>query len=115
MERTVLGLTTEITLIGKKESRKVVARVDTGAEKSSVDTKLAEEIDFGEEIKTTTIKQAHGSSTRPVVKGSIKFNGTTMESEFTLADRSHMSFRVLVGQNVLKDGDFLIDPNKGEE
>ena len=34
-----------------------------------------------------------------------------MKSEFTIADRTHMKYKILVGQNILKEG-FLVDPMK---
>ena len=42
----------------------------------------------------------------------IKMNGLVIEAEFTLADRAHMNYPLLIGQNILKKGNFLIDPNK---
>ncbi len=111
MAQVVLGLTVEVVLVGKTK-KNVTARVDTGATKSSIDTKLAAEIGFGAAIKTTTIKQAHGLSKRQVVRGLIQLNGRDITSEFTLADRAHMKYKLLIGQNILKDGNFLIDPNK---
>ncbi len=112
MQRRVLGLVIKVILIGKKGQKVVAARVDTGATKSSVDTNLAGEIGLGEEIDITTIKQVHGSSKRPVINGSIKIGEEQITSHFTLADRSHMKYKVLIGQNILKKGKFLIDPNK---
>jgi len=38
-----------------------------------------------------------------------------IEDEFTLADRSHMTFPMLIGQNILTKGKFLIDPLKERE
>ncbi len=111
VERIVLGLTTDIILIGQ-EKKKITARVDTGATKSSIDQRLAKEMDLGKPKRTTTIKQAHGSSERPIIKCRINIAGLEMEPEFTLADRSHMKYKMLIGQNTLKKGNFLIDPNK---
>ena len=34
-----------------------------------------------------------------------------MEAECTVADRSHMKYKMLIGQNVLKKG-FIIDPEE---
>ena len=39
--------------------------------------------------------------------------GTTeLEGDFTLANRSHMTYALLIGQNILKAGHFLVDPLK---
>lgn len=88
-----------------------MARIDTGATKSSVDARLAAELALGPVIKTKLVKSAAGNKLRPVIKASIRISGKSLKSEFTIADRSHMKYRVLIGQNILKKG-FLIDPTK---
>lgn len=109
--KIVLGLTARIVLFGKTGKREMIARVDTGATKSSIDTKLAQELGLTE-LRKVLIKSAHGSRHRGVVTTDISIAGELMHAEFTLADRAHMKYRVLVGQNILKRG-FLIDPSKG--
>ena len=106
----VIGLTEEIVVIGKKGSKKVVARIDTGATKCSIDTSLAKELDFGPILRRKVIKSAIGSSKRGVVRFKINIKGEEISGSATLADRSHMRYRVLIGQNILKKGKFLIDP-----
>jgi len=39
--------------------------------------------------------------------------GLVLNAEFSLADRGHMTYPLLVGQNILRKGNFLIDPNRG--
>jgi hypothetical protein len=111
--KIIIGLTEKVTLISstKKKKKRVVARIDTGATKSSVDARLAAELALGPVIRTKLVKSASGSKLRPVIKAKIKIVDKTINSEFTIADRSHMKYRVLVGQNILKSG-FLIDPSK---
>jgi hypothetical protein len=48
---------------------------------------------------------------RPIVEITITIAGKTVKEEFTLADRKHMKYAVLIGQNVLRHG-FLIDPSQ---
>jgi hypothetical protein len=56
-----------------------------------------------------------GANTRPIVKFDIEINGTPIQGAmFNLNDRSHMDTDVLIGQNVLKAGDFQIDVNQDE-
>jgi len=110
--KTIVGLTESVTVIGPAGKRKrITARIDTGATKSSVDAKLAAELALGPIIKTKLIKSASGNKMRPVLKAEIKIAKKNLKAEFTVADRSHLRYRVLVGQNILKKG-FLIDPNK---
>ena len=111
-KRPIIGLIEEITLSGNNgKSKKLKARIDTGAEKSSIDAKLAAELQLGPIIKRKLITSAHGHTVRPVMEAKIKLARKIIKSEFTIADRSHMKYKVLVGQNILKKG-FLIDPLK---
>lgn len=110
--KTIIGLIEKIIVFGKNnENRELLARIDTGATKSSLDKKIAMELELGPIIKTKLIKSAHGHSFRPLINVNVTLSGKKMKGEFSLADRSHMKYKVLVGQNILKK-DFLIDPLK---
>ena len=112
-KRTIIGLTEDVTIFNKakKKQKKLKARIDTGAENSSMDARLAAELILGPITKMKLIKSAHGNKMRPVMNAEIKLAGKKMKSGFTLADRSHLKYRVLIGQDILKHG-FLIDPCK---
>jgi hypothetical protein len=112
MNRTVIGLTTRVILFGKKGKKEVIARVDTGATKSSIDKDLAKELELGPALSHMRVKSAHGIRYRPVIVADIAVAGELMQSEFNIAEREHMKYKVLIGQNILKKG-FLIDPMKG--
>lgn len=109
--KTIVGLSQKITIIGKKRSKSVVAKVDTGATKGSIDSKLASSLQLGPVIKTKLVKSAHGNEVRPVISADIKIKNKNIKADFTLADRSHLKYSVLLGQNILKKG-FIIDPSK---
>jgi hypothetical protein len=113
-QKITIGLTTRVIIFGKKGKKEVIARVDTGATKSSIDKALAEELDFGPTLKHTRVKSAHGIRYRPVVTLDISIVGDLRHAEFNIAEREHMKYKVLIGQNILKKG-FLIDPSKGAE
>tara|TARA_Y100000310_G_scaffold345846_1_gene471134 strand:+ start:26799 stop:27182 length:384 start_codon:yes stop_codon:yes gene_type:complete len=107
----LIGLIEETRLyFGKNKKKKVMSKIDTGATKSSIDARLAEELKLGPVIKTRVVKSAHGNMRRPVIEVEIELAGKILKSEFTIADRSHLKFKILIGQNILKQG-FLIDPN----
>ncbi|MBW2970318.1 RimK/LysX family protein [Candidatus Woesearchaeota archaeon] len=110
--KTIIGLTARVVLFGRKGKKEVVARIDTGATKSSMDKALAKELDIGPELKQAKVKSAHGVRYRPVVMADVMIAGELVQAEFTLAEREHMKYRMLIGQNILKKG-FLIDPSKG--
>lgn len=108
----IIGLTEKVTLFGKDGKKKrLVARIDTGATKSSMDARLAASLQLGPVIKTKLVKSAQGKSLRPVIEATIQVAGKKIKQEFTLADRLHMKYHMLIGQNILKKG-FLIDPRK---
>jgi hypothetical protein len=108
----IVGLAEDIKLIsaeGKEEH--IAAKIDTGATKSSIDTKLATKLKLGPIIKSKVVKSAHGNQLRPVIEAEIEIAGKKMKSEFTLADRSHMRYQVLIGVNILENR-FLVDPSR---
>lgn len=109
--KVVIGLEEKVKVHNNSGKKIVVAKIDTGATKSSIDTNLAAELRLGPVIKSKLIKSAHGSKLRPIIEATIELAGKKITSEFTLADRAHMKYRILIGQNILKDG-FLIDPTK---
>ncbi len=109
--KTIVGLVEEVLLVGKNAERKVLARIDTGATKSSIDAKLAAELEVGPEIRTALVRSAHGIKRRGIVHQKVIIGGRRMNMEFTIADRAHMKYKVLIGQNILKRR-FLIDPAK---
>ena len=112
-KRTVLGLTEKVTVIGKNnKKRKTMARIDTGATKSSIDADLVKALKLGPIVDKTLVKSASGSETRPVLNAEIIIKGKKIKQKFTVARREHMTYKVLIGQNILKKQKFLIDPTK---
>ena len=110
--KIIVGLIEKIRLISKDgKSEEIVAKVDTGATKSSIDTRLADKLALGPIVKTKIVKSAQGNQLRPVIEAEIILADRQMKSEFTLADRMHMKYKVLIGINILENG-FLVDPSK---
>ncbi|MDP3990637.1 MAG: RimK/LysX family protein [archaeon] len=111
-ERPILGLIESVTILSDNSKQKLLARIDTGATSSSIDKELAEKLSLGPGHRLTTIRSATGTEKREIVKIKVLLNGKVIEGEFSIADRAHMTYSVLIGQNVLKKGQFLIDPLK---
>ena len=109
--KIIIGLAEEIKIKGHDETMEVDAKIDTGATKSSIDSKLAAELKLGPIIRTRLVKSAHGNTLRPMINVELELAGQKLKSQFTIADRAHMKYRVLIGQNILKEK-FLIDPGK---
>jgi hypothetical protein len=108
---TIVGLTENITIKGEKSNAEVIARIDTGATKSSIDLMLASKLGLGPVVDSKLIKSAYGVKLRPVVRAEVVIGGRKILAKFTLADRNNMKYSALIGQNILRKG-FLIDPNR---
>ncbi len=109
--KVIVGLTEKVSFVSSNGNKEVTAKVDTGATRSSIDTKLASKLNLGPVIKSKIIKSAHGNALRPIVEAEIVMAGKKMRSEFTLADRTHMKYSVLIGVNTLENR-FLVDPSR---
>ncbi len=116
MAKETVGLVEKIKLIGDKGSIETYALFDTGARSTSVDVKLAAKVNLGPVIRTTFVRAASvkNSVRRPVVKAAIGIKGKKFDTEVNLQDRSHMTFPVIVGRNVLA-GNFLVDSERGRD
>ncbi|MFW5745935.1 MAG: RimK/LysX family protein [Nanoarchaeota archaeon] len=114
-DKPILGLVEVVDIRGNNaDTQSLKARIDTGAQNSSIDLVVAQELRLGPIIKTKSIRNSHGQSLRPVVKARVVIAGKELEGEFTIANRSNMRYKLLVGQNLLKQG-FLIDPSKDDQ
>ena len=113
-DETIIGITEHVTVHGNEEDKTVLARIDTGASVSSIDTHLAAQLRMGPIEEVKTIKSANGKRVRPALTVKVTLADKQLEGVFTLADRSHMKYDVLIGRDILKQG-FLIDPNKEEK
>ena len=110
-ERPILGLTEPVRVFGNNgQNEEVLSRIDTGATASSIDLNVAAKLELGPITRSKVVKSASGIGKRPIIIAKISIQGVEMEEEFTLADRSHMTYPLLIGQNVLKRGKFIIDP-----
>lgn len=113
--------------------RSIQGKVDTGATTSSLHAeritidKANNQVSFNcSELSTNTItmplagsQEVHtadaGGETRPTVEFDVEIAGVRLSRTlFNLNDRSNMDMAILVGQNVLKAGNFVIDVNADE-
>lgn len=81
-----------------------VARIDTGASASSIDTAIAEDLGFDlENAETITVASSLGREERPVVDGALQIAGQPKSVRFSVTDRSERSNPVLLGRAELAD------------
>lgn len=113
------------------------ARIDTGAGLTSVNAEIvefkkdakdnSEKVVFritGEDGKKKTMERTvikwinikkkgdSGHIRRPVVKLDFCLGGKRVEARANLADRTGFLYPVLAGRNLLKAGDYMIDPEQ---
>ena len=110
-DRIIVGFVEPVKLKHNGTSKEFLARIDTGATKSSIDLALASTLKLGPVVASKIIKSANGAKLRPVVEATVVIQDKEVTDTFTLADRGHMQYKVLIGQNILQRG-FLIDPEK---
>lgn len=124
VEKTVIGSEEYVLLDDLAQQYK--ARIDTGATTSSLNaTDIVEferdgkkwvrfnfnQANHSDQIieakiaRTILIRQANSteSTRRPIIELPVQLGDIKMLTEFTLADRSHMTFPVLLGRTFLKD------------
>ena len=106
VKRDIIGLTEEV-IIRKK---RVIARIDTGARRCSIDRELAKDLNLGPVLAEKKYRSAAGHTRRPVVEEEIKMNDVKIKVRLNISDRSKMKYRVLIGREALRKGNFLIDP-----
>lgn len=100
----VLGYTTRIRVHGRDGTEQAVAKSDTGAKRTSIDTDLAGRIGAGPLVGTTEVRSAPVDSTeiRPLVDVELCLNGGWRTVTASITDRSGMTYPVLLGRDVLE-------------
>lgn len=113
-------------------NKEVEGKIDTGATTSSLhatDIRINNgRVSFKCELFSTNIitlpvegtQEVHsadfGGDKRPIVRMDVEIDGVPLKGVmFNLNDRSKMDSKLLIGQDVLKAGNFHVDVNKNQE
>jgi len=112
-DRIVVGLIEDITLLDENlaELKTLKARIDSGATVGSIDQKYVDKYNppvIGKKL----VKSSHGTTRRTLVKLTLKLKGKIVSGTFSVIDRSHMTYPILIGQDILIQ-DYVIDPKIG--
>lgn len=126
-QNNVIGDTVTVHFTSIPDTHRLKGKVDTGAEISSlhvdkweikgnrvsfVSSKLSPNVITLPLHDQQAVKSVHGVQYRPVIEVNVRINDRNMQGVlFNLTDRSSMDFPILIGQNVLEKGRFLIDPS----
>ena len=104
-EPAVIGYTEEVMVSGTTGSESIIAKSDTGASRTSIDTEVAAAIGAGPIRQMTRVKSGSRKSakSRPVVDVVIGVGGDRHTVSASIEDRSHMDYPVLLGRDILKN------------
>ncbi len=108
-KRLVIGLIETVTLENGKTYK---AKIDTGADSSSIDKTLAEKLGNLKIVSHKIIRSALGRHRRPTIMLNVKFQKKEFSEKFTVSDRSNLKYKILIGKDILKKEGFLVDPCK---
>lgn len=108
-DRLVIGLIESVVL---EDNNRYQAKIDTGADSSSIDKTLLESLGDKQVISHKYVRSALGRHKRPLVNLEIEFQGIKFKEKFSVSDRSNLKFKILIGKDILKKEGFLIDPSK---
>ena len=106
-KRTIIGLTEKVVLENQKGYR---AKIDTGAESSSIDSEFFKKLEERKIEGYKIVRSALGKSKRAMVMLEVEFLGEKYKEKFTIADRKDMKFKILIGKDILKRSNVIIDP-----
>lgn len=107
----------EIKIKGEgRKRKKVLAKIDTGAWRTSVDIALAKELGLLKPehvIKRRIVRSALGKEERPVIVFEYWLKGLKITTAAGVTDRKNLKRKVIIGRKDL--GRFLIKPTLKEE
>jgi len=100
---TAIGYTERVTVSAGQRGVDVIAKSDTGAQRTSIDYDVAAEIGAGPIVDTVHVKSGSraGRQKRPTVEIDVKVGNRWRTVTASVENRSHMTYSVLLGRDVL--------------
>jgi len=113
-QKKVVRLVQRVVVTGPGGEESVRAKVDTGADRTTVDKALAARLMLVPTGSKVAVKaSAEGKRVeRPLVDAAVTLAGIRFNLRVGVADRSQMRYAVIIGRDILRSGDFLIDPSR---
>ena len=103
-----MGLIENVTLENGKTYR---AKIDTGADSSSIDSSIAQLLGEKPILSHKYIRSALGRDLRPIISIDLEIRGLKCNENFTISNREHLKFKILIGKDILQKENFLVDPS----
>jgi len=111
-DRLIIGLIETIVL---EDNSKYKAKIDTGADSSSINISIAESLGRKKIVSHKIIRSALGVHKRPTIMIEFEFHGKKFKEKFSVSDRTDLKYKILIGKDILKKEKFIIDSNKKEK
>ena len=108
--RPVIGITAHVQVAAADNTtRALIAKIDTGAWRTTIDYSLAKQLGLNTKIVTRNkVRGALGRQERPIIELSLTLHDKLIKTQAYLTDRSHMKYPMIIGRRDLKG--FLVDP-----
>ncbi len=115
--RTAIGVVEEVVVRGSKGDIRVLAKIDTGAARTSLDTDLALRAGLGPVFDRVRVRAAAADEPeeRDVVDARVVIAGREFDVAVAVTDRKDMRYHMIVGMDILREAGFLVDPSKGND
>ena len=109
---TILGIEERVILFDKDGKQfPLLAKIDTGAYRTSIDEKVARQIGIDKPIIAyKSVQGALGKQNRPIVALSLLLRKRRITTEVSLIDRQHMKYDIILGRRDLRG--FFVNPSK---
>lgn len=109
--KKVIGINEEVEIIDKKNiHHKVMAKIDTGAYRTTICESLAEQFGVQKIVGYRKVRSALGKEERSLINLSFILDKQIVNTKAFIADRERMKYDMIVGRKDLKR--FLVDPDK---
>src|SRR3989344_856470 len=109
---TVLGIEEEVIIFDHEgKQHPILAKVDTGAYRTTIDETLATKLGISTPVITHKgVRGALGRQTRPVISLEMSLRNRHIKTHASLIDRSHMKYDMILGRRDMKG--FYVNPSK---
>jgi len=109
--RKVIGINEPIEILDEEKNRyPTMAKVDTGAYRTTLCKNLAEQLGINKVIGYKKVRGALGSEERSIINFSFYLDKRLVSTEAFIADREELKYDIIIGRKDLKR--FLVDPAK---
>lgn len=111
----VIGRDVLVSIITPDGDVDILAKVDTGAYSTSIDSDFFHSLKLNEEVlKKRLVKNVHGVSDRDVYEIDIIIKGQRISCELNVSDRSNMKYKMIIGRKDIANLNALVDVKQKE-